>query len=84
MYNDDAGIWFGNLPGLIVKIFLNNFDTGVFGGLYLFESAETMNNYVDGKTLVKTPDGDLNVKEFLSTSEQLCNQSFVKFSGSNI
>ena len=85
LFTDDSGFCFGDLPGLIVKVFINNFETNSFGGLYLWESAETMNNYYDGKTLVKYSEmGDLFIRGFISSNEQLCNGSFEKFSACNI
>ena len=80
--DDEMGTWFGDLPGLIVKMFIGNFDAGVFGGFYLFDSAEKMNSYVEGKTSVKTPDGDLFITEWLASNT--CNPSIVTFSGCTI
>lgn len=36
---------FAALPGLMGKVWLANPDTGTYGGVYLWESREAMNNY---------------------------------------
>ena len=70
--------------GIIVKVFLNNLETGVYGGFYIWESVEAMHGYVDGKNLLKTPDGDINIREWLTTRDDVINFSALKFSGTVI
>ena len=82
VYADELGTLVGDLPGMIVKNFICNFDTGVFGGFYLWESAEGMINWNEGKTPIKTPDGDLFLTDWLAS--ETCNPSIVTFSACKI
>ena len=69
---------FGSLPGIICKVVVRNDETNTYGGFYFWDSETAMHDYVDGKdeSLLHFGEDKINVKEWLSTREDLMNQSF--------
>ncbi|MDX1687589.1 MAG: YdhR family protein [Candidatus Promineifilaceae bacterium] len=59
-----------DFPGLEWKIWIRNEERGEFGGIYLFEDEESLQNYLDGETMgqVRTM-RDVSVKSFAIMEE---------------
>ncbi len=59
---------FANMPGLVSKTWLANPQTGIYGGVYVWQSREAMENYKESDTykgMVTNPHfADVTVKDF--------------------
>jgi hypothetical protein len=52
-------------PGLIWKIWIDNEERGEYGGIYLFEDEQSLENYLDSDSMAQTQRmRDVSIKRF--------------------
>lgn len=52
---------FAELPGLISKHWLGNPETGIYGGVYLWESREACEAYINGEVFAAVRDNEHHI-----------------------